>query len=68
MKLMAAFRRGCDESDPKTAAPIAEEVGEAGRLVALVRPQLRIRIGSQIVIEVPQKWTHRRSPEFRALS
>src|ERR1700691_2137830 len=43
MKLMAAFRSGCDERDSKTTAPVAKEVGETGRLVVLVWPQLRIR-------------------------
>src|SRR6266850_4132074 len=43
MELVPALCGGCDEGNPKTASPIPEEIREAGSLVVLVWPQLRIR-------------------------
>jgi hypothetical protein len=40
---LAALRDGRDERDPEAATPIAKEIGEAGRTVVLIRPQLRVR-------------------------
>ncbi len=42
MELVPAFRRRRNERNTKTASPIAEKVGEAGSLIVLVRPELRI--------------------------
>ena len=43
MELVPALRRGCDESNPKTASPVPEKIREAGSPVVLVWSQLRIR-------------------------
>src|ERR1700730_12276838 len=43
MELVPALRRGCDESNPKTASPVPEKVREARSPVILVWSQLRIR-------------------------
>jgi hypothetical protein len=42
VELVLAFRRRCDESNPKTTSPVPEEIRKTGSSVVLVGPQLRI--------------------------